>query len=586
MVETQLKNYFGYNEFRPFQKEIVESCVAGKDVLAILPTGAGKSICYQLPALVLPGLTVVVSPLISLMQDQVTSLTKRGISAAFLNSSLSMHEIALLMERLSEYKLLYVAPERFATGDFVQSLQRIHIALFAIDEAHCISQWGHSFRPEYRQLSLLKKNFPTTPIIALTATATREVESDISQALTLNAPHIVRASFDRPNLTLLIEKREAIEDQLLEFLERHPKESGIIYATTRKIVDETEAMLRKRKLKVGKYHAGLSDADRSKAQNDFVYGECLVMVATVAFGMGIHKSDIRFIVHLGMPRSIEQYYQEIGRAGRDGLPSECLLIYSAKELIVYNQFLSQIDDEKIRKLTKQKTEKMYGFCTTAFCRRRELLRYFGESYSVSNCGGCDRCLALLPRTNITLATQKILSCVYRLEQLWPIAHVIDVLRGNRTPTVLEQGHERLSTFALMADSSAEELNDLIRMLVTQGFLELSKEALCWTPLSRGVIRGETRVLAPKKERPKPVRIKKKPRVEENYDEELFALLANHRKALAQKAEVPAFVIFSDRTLIHMCQSRPQTEEDLLEINGVGPAKCEKYGESFLKIINR
>ena len=426
-LEESLKHFFGYNEFRQNQKEIISAILEDRDLLAILPTGAGKSICYQLPALMMPGLAVVISPLISLMQDQVLSLTKNGIAAALLNSSLYAPDMHRVMNNMQAYKLLYVAPERFADKIFVEKLQKIEVSFFAIDEAHCISQWGHSFRPDYRQLSLLKTAFPKSNLIALTATATKEVQEDILSQLLMQAPHIVKASFDRPNLSFLIDFKDDESDQLRQFLEKHPDEPGIIYAATRKKVDETYEELSHLGFKLGKYHAGMPDHERSMAQQDFGYGRVNLMVATVAFGMGIHKPDIRFIVHLDMPRSIEQYYQEIGRAGRDGLPAECLMLYSPQDMQLYDYFLQEVAEKEVRESMRAKTKAMYNLCRTWYCRRKTLLKYFDEIYPADNCHSCDNCLHNVEEMDATVDAQKILSCVHRLQQGFGAKYVIEVL---------------------------------------------------------------------------------------------------------------------------------------------------------------
>ncbi|MES2273645.1 MAG: DNA helicase RecQ [Chlamydiota bacterium] len=584
ILEDHLKALFGYNSFRHCQREIIEAVLERRDVLAILPTGAGKSICYQLPAMLLPGIAVVISPLISLMQDQVVSLYKSGLPAAFLNSSLPFSEIQSVMQSLSEYKLLYIAPERLADKNFIQALSQVPISLFAIDEAHCISQWGHSFRPEYRQLAVLKKTFPTSSIVALTATATRDVETDISAQLAMQNPYVVRASFDRPNLSFHIQAKSTPVNQLRDFLLKHQGESGIIYAATRKKVDETYSDLSQLGFNVGKYHAGLSDEDRGKAQHEFVHGEGLLMVATVAFGMGIHKPDIRFVVHMDMPRSIEQYYQEVGRAGRDDLPSECLMLYSAQELILYNFFLNQVPDEAVRKMTKAKTEQMYALCQSSKCRRSALLHYFGETYGSVNCNGCDRCLDQTDLLDETLAAQKILSCVYRLQNQFGINYVIDVLRGAKTRTVFERGHDRLSTYNLMAEYSEEDLRYLIQALIEKGFLERSEgeyPILRWTALSPNVVRGPEKVMLRKKLRKIAPREKKK---DLQCDSVLFSALSQLRRKFAEEMRVPAFVVFGDRTLIEMCKEYPATQAEMMKVNGVGPIKWAKYGQAFLSII--
>lgn len=590
-LEDKLKQYFGYNTFRAYQKEIIEALLRQEDVLAILPTGAGKSLCYQLPALLLPGTALVISPLISLMQDQVVSLYKNDIAAAFLNSSLYHQDMQAVLENLGDYKLLYVAPERFADPSFIDRLKQIPLSFFVIDEAHCISQWGHSFRGEYRKLAILKEHFPSCPVIALTATATQDVEKDIQMQLAMRNPTVIKGSFDRPNLTVRLHPKAKVEKQLQEFLEQQKQWPGIIYAATRKGVENTFVQLQQAGYNVGRYHAGLSDQERSASQHAFLHDQVNLMVATVAFGMGVHKPDIRFVLHLDMPRSIEQYYQEVGRAGRDGLPAECLMFYGMQDFIVYKSFLEDIEDAVVRQQMKMKTERMYRLCTSAKCRRYELLRYFGEHFSQTNCGACDNCLEEAEQIDGTIIAQKILSCVYRLRQGVGIRMVIDVLRGSKNQNVLSRGHERLSTYGLLAELPDQEVRYYIESLLHLELLVLTEgeyPILKWTNQSRAVIDGQQTVFFKKRlfkaVKEEKERFRSRETVSLQYDQKLFEQLRQLRLEIARKEEVPPFVVFSDRALQEMAVYFPQTQEEFSKINGVGPIKWVKYGVQFLEAI--
>lgn len=583
-LEHHLKQHFGYNSFRPNQKEIIGALLEGKDVLAILPTGAGKSLCYQLPAMILPGTAVIISPLISLMQDQVESLSKNGIQAAFLNSSLHFHDALDVLHSLKDYKILFVAPERFTNKDFVEKLKGTDISMIVVDEAHCISQWGHNFRPEYRQLGFLRETFKK-PVMALTATATCEVERDIMQQLEMKTPFVLKASFDRPNLTIRINQKNNSDKQILEFLEKHKNQSGIIYCATRKTVDNVYEDLCAAGYQPGKYHAGLTDAERSTAQKAFIHDETRLIVATVAFGMGIHKPDVRFILHVDMPKTIEQYYQEIGRAGRDGLPADCLMLYSTRDIIVYRSFLTDLKDEVLKKAMTEKTERMYRLCGSMKCRRSELLKYFGERMDCSNCETCDNCLDDVNLIEGTVIAQKILSCVYRLNHRYGIGYVIDVLRGSKAHAIIERKHHELSTYNLMPECTEQELRYYIESLIEMQYLQLAEgefAVLQWTDTSSKVTKGQMSVKFRKKVFKAAISAKVTMNVQ--YDTVLFEKLRRKRSAIAAQEQVPPYLVFNDKSLTEMAAQLPKNKEQFSLINGVGPIKWFKYGKEFLEII--
>jgi len=587
-LEEHLKKWFGYSTFRSRQKEIIEHAIRGADVLAILPTGAGKSLCYQLPAILSAGTAVVISPLIALMQDQVSALIKAGIPAACVNSSLPLTKLREILKNLSSYKLLYIAPERLADANFIEQLKSIHISLFVIDEAHCISQWGHSFRPEYRQLALIRERFPDKPMMALTATATKEVEGDITTQLRLKSPFVAKTSFDRPNLLIRINSRHDANSQIDAFLKKYPNESGIIYSATRKGVDSLYEKLSERGLKVGKYHAGMKDRERNEALNSFICNELPLMVATVAFGMGINKPDIRFILHIDMPQTVEQYYQEIGRAGRDGLPSECLMLFSPRDLFIYKTFRKDLTDSALIAKAEQKTNTLYNLCRSSRCRRVDILRYFGESYVRKGCGGCDKCGKSIyeeEKIDGTVIAQKILSCVFRVNEQFGITHVINILRGNKTAAVINHGHDQLSTFSLMPECSEKELLYYIQSMIESGSLKSSDSEyhiLSWTDTSKATVRGEIKTEFRKKSIPKEAPVT----AMSASNGSLLEALQHLRREIAIEEEISANAVFGDTTLAEIASRKPKKDSDLLAINGVSKFKLQAYGEQFLKVIQK
>lgn len=577
-----LKKYYGYTEFRPGQAEIVASLQAGRDTVAIMPTGAGKSLCYQLPALLLPGVAIVISPLISLMKDQVDALDSLGIPATYINSSLTASQVneRILNAGCNRYRLLYVAPERLESEQFQAAVARLDIALVAVDEAHCISQWGHDFRPSYRAISPFIARLPKRPVVgAFTATATPEVKQDIISLLALRQPAVHFTGFDRPNLAFAVIRGENKQDYVRQYMAENRDKSGIIYAATRKEVDKLQALLRKKGYAAGKYHAGLTDEERRRSQEAFIRDDVQVMVATNAFGMGIDKSDVRFVLHYNMPKNMEAYYQEAGRAGRDGEPGECILLFGGQDVVLQKFLIDQSVADSERKHNElAKLQVMVDYCHTPECLRSFILAYFGET-AAGECGNCGNCSANTEMTDITVAAQKIFSCVARLNQRFGAAMVAEVLKGSKSQKVLRQNFDALSVYGIMKEQTLQEIRDLVNRLVATGYLALTESeypVVRITPKGAAVLKGQEKVW--QKAPPK--------RQQQAEDSLLFEQLRVLRKQLADREGVPPYVVFADATLREMCRELPADRRALRLIKGVGEAKLERFGDEFLAVIRR
>jgi len=588
-----LRDIFGYSEFRDNQRAIVDSALAGRDSLVLMPTGGGKSLCFQIPSLIREGTGLVVSPLIALMEDQVGALRELGLEAAYLNSTLTPARQRAVIDQLEagELDLLYVAPERLMQPATLELLGRVELSLIAIDEAHCVSQWGHDFRPEYLQLGALADVFPDVPRMALTATATPQTRAEIVERLALDTPDVYVSSFDRPNIRYTVQTKTDARSQLKRFLENHRGEAGIVYALTRKRVEQTAEWLQGQGFDALPYHAGLPAETRAENQRRFVADDAVVIVATIAFGMGIDKPDVRFVAHLDLPKSIESYYQETGRAGRDGEPAEAWMVYGLADVVQLRQILDNSEaGEEFKWHERHRLDALLGWCEVTQCRRRPLLAYFGDELG-ADCGNCDNCLVPPATWDGTEAAQKLLSAVYRTGQRFGAAHVVDVLVGNATDKVTRNGHDQLSVFGIGTDRSANAWRSVIRQLVVQGYLRVDQDrfgALVLTEESRPVLRGELTVHF--REDPKEPALRKKPRAVtaaeslREADRELFESLRELRKRIASEHGVPPYVIFHDATLVAMATERPATGAELLDLSGVGKSKLEKYGAAFLREI--
>ena len=601
MLQT-LKTYFGYDSFRPLQEEIIRHILDGNDALVLMPTGGGKSICYQLPALLREGTAVVVSPLISLMKDQVEALCANGISAGALNSSNDETENAALRRACTEgkLKLLYISPEKLlAEANYL--LRDMHISLFAIDEAHCISQWGHDFRPEYTQMGILHRQFPQVPIIALTATADKITREDIIRQLHLNHPRIFISSFDRPNLSRTVKRGYRQKEKsktILDFIARHPGESGIIYCMSRSKTESVAQMLQKQGIRTAVYHAGLSPARRDEAQDDFINDRVQVVCATIAFGMGIDKSNVRWVIHYNLPKSIESFYQEIGRAGRDGLPSDTLLFYSLADLILLTKFATDSGQEGIN---LEKLQRMQQYAESDICRRRILLSYFGETAD-HDCGNCDVCKNPPERFDGTIIVQKALSAIARTEQQISTGVLVDILRGTMSPEVVSKGYQQLKTFAAGREVPARDWHDYLLQMLQLGYFEIAynennhlkitstgSDVLFGRATARLVVirQEETNETKQGRKRKVPLPGKELPLgLPDTENEALFEALRKLRKRLADEEALPAYIVLSDKVLHLLSTSRPATIEEFGNISGIGEYKKKKYGKEFVALIRK
>jgi ATP-dependent DNA helicase RecQ len=588
-AQSILENIFGYQSFRCGQQEVIDCAVTGQDSLVILPTGGGKSLCYQIPALVRGGLTLVISPLISLMKDQVDQLVANGVAAGYVNSTMDREELVNTYKRMNDghIKLIYVSPERVLMRDFIERLDNLPLAMIAVDEAHCISQWGHDFRPEYASLGQLKQRFPSVPFMALTATADDATRKDILQRLQLKEPFSYLGSFDRPNIRYnLIEKHKPVS-QVVRFLEGQRGCSGIIYCGSRKKVEMLTEKLCNNGLRAASYHAGLDVDERAYVQDAFQRDDIQIVVATVAFGMGINKPNVRFVVHFDIPRNIESYYQETGRAGRDGLPAEAMMLYDPADIGWLRRMLDEKDDGPQKQVESHKLNAMSAFAEAQTCRRQVLLNYFGE-YRHEPCGNCDICLDPPKHFDATEQARKALSCVYRVNQSFGMGYVVEVLRGMQNIRIRENGHDKLSTYGLGRDNSHDYWVSIFRQLVHKGLLFQNitrNSTLQLTAEARPLLRGEINLELAVPRLDTATRAAKSDKLSsKNYDKKLFAKLRKLRKAIADEDGLPPYVVFNDATLIDMAEILPTSYGEMLAVNGVGQTKLDKYADPFLDLI--
>ena len=593
-LHSLLKQHFGYDQFRPLQEEIITDTLAGRDVLALLPTGGGKSLCFQLPALVGEGLTLVVSPLIALMKDQVDQLTAAGISATFLNSTLDPMEQRHRLEGLrnGRYRLLYAAPERIMTAGFLAELPALNVVRIAIDEAHCISEWGHDFRPEYQQLPVLRKALPNVPVIALTATATEPVREDIVKHLELREPQRYTASFNRPNLSYRVEHKTSAFQQVMDFLKSRPDDSGIIYCLSRKTTEELAGRLTANGIPAVAYHAGLEQGQRAENQEIFLRDRARIVCATIAFGMGINKPNVRFVIHHDLPKNLEGYYQETGRAGRDGLPAECLLLFSAGDTARLNSFIDEVAEPEEAARQRHLLDQVVHYAEISDCRRRVLLDYFSEVYAETNCGGCDNCANPKETFDGTIAAQKLLSCVIRANQTsrwqYGLVHYCDILVGANTAKIREQRHDTISTYGIGKEMSRNEWQSIGRELARLGLLRADATRMnTYSVTQAGLEALKTRrQITLTRPAPQPEKAKRTLSTQGQIacDETLFTALRNLRRELADARGVPPYVIFGDVPLRHMARQYPVTDDEFVRIPGVGQQKLKDFGANFTAVI--
>ena len=575
-----LKKFYGYDDFRPGQAKTVASLLGGHDTVAIMPTGAGKSICFQIPALLLPGVTLVISPLISLMKDQVDSLRQQGIAAVCINSAVSRQELNDSLRGIAAgyYKIIYIAPERLTPEYLPPSFAQLNISMIAVDEAHCLSQWGHDFRPSYKNILSFTASLPQKPLIgAFTATATPEVKDDIIRLLGLNSPNIFITGFDRPNLYFSVLRGENKDKFIVDYVQKHSDESGIIYAGTRKEVDAIQALLTSQGIKAGRYHAGMNDVERAQMQEAFLYDDIPVIAATNAFGMGIDKPNVRYVIHYNMPKNIEAYYQEAGRAGRDGLPGTCVLLFSPQDVQLQKFLISKSVESEVRQqLEYGRLQSMIDYCHTPECLRAFILHYFGETDVPDACNNCSSCKAEGELIDITIDAQKVLSCIYRMHERFGIKMVAEVLKGSKSAKMKQFNFTRLSTYGLMKERKLKDISDLIQRLAAMQYLNITESqypVLTLNKLSWQVLRGQTQVM-------QKMTVVKKAAAKSG----LFEALRSLRRELAQKEKLPPYMIFSDSTLSQMAQEQPHTLDDFRQLRGVGDFKLQKYGSDFLNLI--